>query len=131
MLPFPRIQSLSVVAIGILVALTVPSTYLRANEMVQNFGPVGPNQPILVTVGSKRIIAFYEPNSGTCTVHVVVWCPADANAESTVSFKTALNPRQMAHIDTAEHKSLDLQCSDNAKSLAIVDMAKFVPPLSR
>jgi hypothetical protein len=32
----------------------------------------------------------------------------------------------MAHIDTAENASLNLQCGDNAESLAIVD-TKFVP----
>jgi len=32
----------------------------------------------------------------------------------------------MALIETAESKSLYLQCSDNAEHLAIVDTAKFV-----
>jgi hypothetical protein len=32
----------------------------------------------------------------------------------------------MAHINTAENKSLYLQCGDNAERLAIVDTAKFV-----
>jgi hypothetical protein len=31
-----------------------------------------------------------------------------------------------AHIDTAENKSLYLQCGDNAERLTIVDTAKFV-----
>jgi hypothetical protein len=37
-----------------------------------------------------------------------------------------LNPRQMAHIDTAENKSLYLQCGDNAEYLAVVNTAEFV-----
>jgi hypothetical protein len=32
----------------------------------------------------------------------------------------------MAHIDTAENKSLYLQCGDNAEYLAIVNTAEFV-----
>jgi hypothetical protein len=57
---------------------------------------------------------------------VVVWNPTDVNAEATASFKATLTPRQMAHIDTAENKSVYLQCGDNAESLALVDTAKFV-----
>jgi hypothetical protein len=57
---------------------------------------------------------------------VVVWNPTDVNAESTAGFQATLNPRQVAHIDTAENKSLYLQCGDNAERLAIVDTAKFV-----
>ena len=117
---FPLTRSLSVA--GVVVALSAASIPARANELAQNLGPVGPREPILTTVGSKRMIAFYEPDSGTCALHVMVWNPTDVNAESTVSFNATLNPRQMVHIGTAENKSLDLQCGDNAESLAIVDM---------
>ena len=124
MLPLTR--SLSLAAAGTIVALTAASIPTGADELAQNLGPVGPREPILAWVGSKRVIAFYEPNSGSCAVHLVVWNPADVNAESTAGFKATLNPRQMARIDTAEKKSLYLQCGDNAESLALVDTAKFV-----
>ena len=81
---------------------------------------------ILTWVGSKRVIAFYQPDNGNCAVHVVVWDPADVKAELTAGFQATLNPRQMAHINTAENKSLYLQCGDNAERLSIVDTAKFV-----
>ena len=55
---------------------------------------------------------------------MVVWDPTDA--ESTAGFQATLIPRQMAHIETTENKSLYLQCGDNAKRLAIIDAAKFV-----
>jgi hypothetical protein len=32
----------------------------------------------------------------------------------------------MVHIDSAENKSLNLQCGDNAATLAIVDTDKFM-----
>jgi hypothetical protein len=32
----------------------------------------------------------------------------------------------MAHINTAENKSLYLQCGDNAERLTIIDTAEFV-----
>ena len=52
--------------------------------------------------------------------------PTDVNAESTAGFQATLIPRQMAHIETAENKSLYLQYGDNAERLAIVDAANFV-----
>jgi hypothetical protein len=52
---------------------------------------------------------------------VVVWNPTDVDAESTAGFQATLNPRQVAHIDTAENKSLYLRCGDHAERLAIIE----------
>ena len=123
---FPITRSLSLATAGVVVALTAASIPARADELAQNLGPVGPREPILTTVGSKRVIAFYWPDSGNCVVHVVVWNPTDINAESTAGSQATLNPRRMAHFDTAENKSLYLQCGDNAERLAIVDTAESV-----
>ena len=123
---FPLTRSLSLAAAGAVFALTAASIPARGDELAQNLGPVGPREPILTWVGSKRVIAFYEQDSGNCAIHVVVWNPTDINAESTAGFQAILNPQQMAHIDTAENNSLYLQCGDNAERLAIVDTAKFV-----
>jgi hypothetical protein len=58
---FPRSHNfLKFAAAGALLALTVSGTPARADEMFQNLGPVGPHEPILTTVGNKRVIAFYE-----------------------------------------------------------------------
>jgi hypothetical protein len=40
-----------------LALLTVSTTPVIAEEMVQNLGPVGPQQPILATVGDMHVIA--------------------------------------------------------------------------
>src|SRR6476646_3067391 len=80
---FPLTRSLSLAAAGAIVALTAASIPARADQLAQNLGPVGPREPILTWVGSKRVIAFYQPDSGNCAVHVVVWDPTDVNAEST------------------------------------------------
>ena len=118
MLPIARISF----AVGVVLAVTTASIPARADELVQNLGPVGPHDPILTTVGSKRVIAFYEPNSGHCAFRAVVWNTTDVNANSASGFQADLNPRQMVRIDTAENQSLKLQCGDNAESLSIVDM---------
>jgi hypothetical protein len=122
---FPLTRILSLAAVGALVALTAASIPARADELAQNLGPVGPHEPILTTVGNKRVIAFYEPDNGHCAFHAVVWNTADLNGDSAARFQSDLNPRQMVRIDTADNESLNLQCGDNAESLAIVD-TKFI-----
>ena len=108
-------------------ALTVASVPAFADELSQNLGPVGPNEPILTTVGSKRVIAFYVADGGHCGIHAVVWDRTDTSGGSAARVRVTLNPRQMVHIGSiAGRKSLDLQCGDNAKSLAIVDTTKVI-----
>jgi hypothetical protein len=123
MLPLTRIQLLSFAAAGALVALTTASTPARSYEQVEHLGPVGPHEPILTTVGSKRVIALYAPDNGRCTFDAVVWDKAGAEADavySAVRVRIGLQPRQIAHIDNADNSSLNLQCGDGAANLAIV-----------
>src|SRR4249919_1545707 len=124
MFTLSRSRFLGIAAVGAFVALSA-SLPARANDLAQNLGPVGPYEPILTTVGSKRVIAFYEPNSGHCDFRAVVWNTTDVNADSAARFQTDLNPRQTVRIDTAENKSLKLQCGDDADSLAIVETNEF------
>lgn len=123
---FPLARMLSLAAASALVALTAVSISARADELSQNLGPVGPHEPILTTVGNKRVLAFFEPGSGQCALQAVVWNTADVNADTTSRFRTNLNPRQMVSIDTSDNKSLKLQCGDKAERLAIVDNRDFV-----
>jgi len=123
---FPLARMLSLAAASALVALTAVNTTARADELVQNLGPVGPHKPILTTVGNKRVLAFFEPDSGHCALQAVIWNTLDVNADTTSRFRTNLNPRQMVSIDTPDNKSLKLQCGDNAERLAIVDDKDFV-----
>src|SRR6476646_9438408 len=106
-----------------LLALTAISTPARADEMVQNLGPVGPHEPILTTVGNKRVIVFYEPDNGQCVVNAVVYDKTDAYTGMTTAarVRVSLNPGQITSIDSVENKSLTLKCGDDAETLAIVD----------
>ena len=112
-------------AAGTLIALNTASIPACADDLIQNLEPVGPYHTILTEVGSKSIIAFYELNSGHCDFHAIVWDTTDVNAESAARFRADLNPLQRVHIDTPENKSIELQCGDNAESLAIVDAEKL------
>ena len=125
---FPLTRSLSLAAAGAVVALTAVSIPARADELAQNLGPVGPHEPILTTVGSQRVIAFYVPGSDRCALHAVVWDNTDADAADTSAarVRVSLQPGQIVHIDTAEQESLNLQCGKNAEKLAVVDTDSLV-----
>jgi hypothetical protein len=118
---FPLTRMLSLGAAIALVALTAVSLPARADELSQNLGPVGPHEPILTTVGNKRVIAFFEPDSGNCSFHAVIWNTTDVNADSAARFRAGLNPRQMVTINANDNQSLKLQCGDNAERLALID----------
>ena len=102
----------------------------RADEFAQNLGPVKPNEPILTTVGRKRIIAFYELNQGRCAVNAVIFEKTDADTGMTTAarVRVSLNPRQVVHIDSIDNKSINLQCGDRAETLGLVDTSKFIAP---
>ena len=116
-------QFLKLAAAGAIIALTAASTPTRADEMVQNLGPVGPNDTILATFGNKRVIAFYELDNGRCAVNAVVFEKTDAETGMTTAarVRVSLSPRQMVHIDSTDNQTLHLQCGDYAKTLAVVD----------
>ena len=118
---FPLNRILGLAPVGAIVALIAVSLPAHADELTQNLGPVGPHEPILTTVGNKRVIAFFEPDSGNCAFRAVIWNTTDVNADSAARFRAGLNPRQMLTIETNYNQSLKLQCGDNAERLAIVD----------
>ena len=119
-----RVQLLKF-AVGGLVVLSSLGTPARGDDLVQNLGPVGPHQPILATVGNKRVIAFYMPGSDRCSLHAVVWDTTGPDAGSLAArVRISLEPGQIVRIDTAQDgslKTLNLGCGDNAEKLAILD----------
>jgi hypothetical protein len=120
MFPLSR-NFLKFAAASSLLVLAAASTPARADEMVQNLGPVGPNEPIITMVGSKRVIAFYVPDNGGCNVHAVTWNGDDTDANTATGIQVSLNPGQTTSIDSAENRSLTLRCGDLAEALAAVN----------
>jgi hypothetical protein len=126
MFTFTRNWFLGFAAAGAL-ALTVASVPAIADELSLNLGAVGPNEPILKTVGSKRVIALYETDGSHCNMTIAVWDLTDSSGRSAARVWVTLDPRQVVRIGSiAGRRSLDLQCGDNAKSLAIVDTKKVI-----
>ena len=123
---FPLARILSLAAASALLALTAVNISAHAEELVQNLGPVGPNEPILTTVGNKRILAFFEPGNGYCAIQAVIWNTTDLNEDTTSRVRTNLNPGQLMIFDTPDNKTLKLQCGDKAERLAIIENQEFV-----
>ena len=108
------------------VTLVVAGASASADELAQNLGPVGPYEPILTSIGSKRVIAFYEASGGGCGMNIVVWDRADQSGNSAARVRVTLSPRGVVHIDSIDNKSLELQCGEHAAALAIVDTANVI-----
>ena len=54
-----------------------------------------------------------------------MWDRDDESGDSAAGFRVTLEPRQVVHIDTAQNKSLGLQCGSAADTLAIVDTGRL------
>jgi hypothetical protein len=124
-----RIRFLAFAAVGGLFVLSSLGASTQAQELPQNLGPVGPDEPILTDVGTKRVLAWYQPeDSAGCAVNAVVWNSADVEGTSTAGFRIRLDRGQMVHFDSAYNvKSLNLKCADDASTLSIVDDGELAP----
>jgi hypothetical protein len=111
-------HSILIAAGALVMAVVSPPTF--ADEYVTNLGPVGPNEPILATLGGQRVIAFFVPERGSCAVNTITWKDAGADAPYTASrVRVSLRPGQMVRFDDA-HMSMNLLCGADASTLALV-----------
>ena len=93
----------------------------RAEEPIQNLGPVPAHVPIVTTFGSKGVIAFYEPDGTHCGLYAIVYNLADESGATAARVRLSLNAGQTVNIDGPDSKSLGLQCGDSAEALRIVN----------
>jgi hypothetical protein len=109
----------TVVASGF-IALSSLAAPVYADDPVEHLGPVGPHEPILTNVGSKRVIAFYTPGKNACALQAIVWTQEE-DTTSPARVRVSMDPGAIVHIDSPENESLNLQCSDDAKKLAVIE----------
>lgn len=102
------------------IALSSLAAPVYADDPVEHLGPVGPHEPILTNVGSKRVIAFYTPGENACALQAIVWTQEE-NPTAPARVRVSMDPGAIVHIDSPENESLNLQCGDNAKKLAVVE----------
>ena len=112
-------------AFAVFTSLSIPAV---ADELINYLGPVGSHEPIIASVGNKRVIAFYLPGSTNCALHAVI---GDNNINAAVDtpavrIRVSLEPGQIVHIDTTDNKSLNLQCGSDAENLSVVDSEEAV-----
>jgi hypothetical protein len=113
-------------AVGTFVVLSGFGLPARADDPIQHLGPVGPDEPITTTFGSKGVIAFYESDGIHCGLYAVVYSRGDESSASAVQVRMSLNARQVINIDGADQKSLSLQCGDNAETLRLVEPSTWI-----
>ena len=117
-------QCSKIAVIGALAAFTslsVPASVPAVADDLTNLGPVGPHQPILASVGSERVIAFYLPGNNQCALHAVIWDKSSDSEAAPARIRISLEPGQIIHIDSVEGDSVNLRCESNADRLAVVD----------
>jgi len=117
---------LSTFAAGALFALAAGAP-AHADEWLNNLGPVGPREPILVNLDDQRIVAFFVPERGGCAVNAITWKdtgPAAPYASARV--RIILKPGQIMQIDGAQPHAIGLLCGADASSLAATAPAELV-----
>ena len=120
---FPRVAF----AAAALAVLTVAGGPARADDPTTNFGPVGPSEPILATMGGQRVIAFFVPERGSCAVNAIIWKDAGADAPYASSrVKLSLRPGEMVEFDHGARQSMNLLCGADAATLAVVAPAELI-----
>jgi hypothetical protein len=87
-----------------------------------NFGPVGPREPILATIGDKRIIAYYEPSGDNCYVSAVVFdaSPSGGGYAST-RVRVALHRGELFDVDGTGERRVILLCSFKGDKLTVLN----------
>src|SRR5262245_12513162 len=113
-------QCSKIAVIGVLAAFTSLSPPAVADDVI-NLGPVGPHQPILTSVGSVRVIAFYLPGNNQCALQAVIWDKSTDSEPEGARIRMSLEPGQIMHLDSVDGDSLNLRCESNADRLAVVD----------
>jgi hypothetical protein len=127
MTPHSRIKFVGLVAAGTFAALTMLGAPARAEPPLTQLGPVGPFEPILVSMGNQRVIAFYVPDRGACAVNAVMWKDGDPDAPYASSrVRISLKPGQMFQLDGSMRQSMSLVCGADASTLAVAAPAELI-----
>ncbi len=117
-------------AVNALLALAltaVAAPVLAADAPAHNFGPVGPREPIVVTAGTQRVVAYFVPDRGECAVSAVTWKDGAADAPyASARVRVSLKPGQMLALEGAQRQSMSLLCGADAATLAVVAPADMI-----
>ena len=111
----------------IALTLTAAAVPALAEAPTSNLGPVGPREPILVSFGGQRVVAFFAPDRGDCAVSAVTWRDGGASEPyASARVRVTLEPGQTLSLDGAERQSMALLCGARASTLAVVAPAELI-----
>jgi len=114
-------------AAGALAALLSGGVPVSAEDNRANLGPVGPNEPILATVGDKRVIAYYEPNGDMCDVSAVVFdASAAGGGHASTRVRMSLHPGELFYVDTVGDEQVMLTCGPKAAMLMVLNRGELL-----
>jgi hypothetical protein len=85
-----------------------------------------PMQSISHDLGSKSAIGYFLRESGECRIVLMIAEKADPEAgpmPSAARLRLALRPGQGAGLDSADGRSIDLACGDEAATLTVHSVA--------
>jgi len=103
-----------------------------ADQAQVNLGPVGPYQPIVATVGDKRIIAYYAPDGGKCAVSAVVFDTSTVDRGQTPArIRVALHPGELFHLDSVVDQTVVLTCGPNAQMITVLNRGELLTKAAR
>ena len=124
---FPTLKTIAATG-GVLLGAATPAF---TQDPSTNFGPVGPGEPILASLGGQRVIAFFVPERGSCAVNAIIWKDGQADAPYASSrVKVSLRPGEMVQFDEAR-TSMKLLCGAEATTLAAVGQSRERPHEAR
>ena len=127
MVQFSRSNLSALAAAGAFLALSAVGAPAMSEDNSVNLGPVGPREPILVKMGDKRLVAYYEPNGGNCFVSAVVFdaSPSGGGYAST-RIRVALHPGELFHLDGVEDRRVVLLCGFHAERLTVLNRTEVM-----
>lgn len=124
----------NILSLAAATALTMlASTDMASADQAQvNLGPVGPYEPIVATVGDKRIIAYYAPEGGKCAISAVVFDTSTTDRGQTPSrVRVALHPGELFHLDSVVDQTVVMTCGPHAEMITVLNRGELLTKSAR
>ena len=122
---FRNIMSIAVASL--LSVLAVMSVASAGEPAKANLGPVGPNEPILATVGDSRLIARFRSRDGNCAVNAVMFSTsANSGGYKSKSVDVTLHPGELFHFGGMKNERVVMTCGPNAKVLTVLNRGEIL-----
>jgi hypothetical protein len=116
----------AIAAASVLTVLAM-TTVASAEPYRINLGPVGPYEPILATVGEKRVVAYYTPDGDKCAISAVVFdTSTSGGGRASARVRVALRPGELFHLDSVEEQTVTLSCGSGAKMITVLNRHDFL-----